>query len=328
MFHFKSKRTAFWVKFAIIFFAVILVLAGALYGYYLYLFSGMEIDPPLEPDEVGVVVQDYHSESIRNIALFGIDTNSDSMVGRSDGIIIVTLDEERKEIRLSSIERDSYVLVEGIGKTKLNHAYAKGGPALAVKTLNQNFGLDIVDYLCINFTNLEQVIDELGGINLDVSSDYLTPVNNMIAAESQSRGIEPKLIPAVGYQKLNGLQVLCMMRERKNVGGTSRRAEMHELVLTACFEAIKEKSLIDYPSIAKSLLDLVRTTLGRSDVTGVATKVVVSDYIIRRDVFPLPVDQNGYGGRMIDGVWYLTFNPDTTAKHLQEFIYQGKMYGE
>ncbi len=324
----KNKKISFWGKFGIAFLITFLVLAGALYGFYHYLFSGMEIETPLSPDEVGIEAQDYHDKNITNIALFGVDTDKNSMIGRSDGIIIVTLDRKKKEIRLSSIERDSYVVVEGYGKTKLNHAYAYGGPVLAVKTLNQNFGLDITDYLCINFTNLELVIDELGGIELDVPSEYLPAVNRMIKSESKKRGITPKLIETAGTQKLNGLQVLCMMRERKSVGGTSVRAEMHEIVLTACFEAVKEQRLTEYPGIAKTLLGLVKTTLNRTDVVSVATNVVVSGYDLRRAVFPLDVDRKGYGGKMINGVWYLTFDPEGGKEHLQDFIYKGVLYGE
>jgi len=328
MYHFKSKKIGFLVKFGISFFATLLILFGFCYGYYLYIFSGMEIEDSLSPEEVGIEVQDYHSDNITNIALFGVDSDSDSMIGRSDGIIIVTLDSDKKEIRLSSIERDSYVVVEGHGKTKLNHAYAYGGPKLAVKTLNQNFGLDITDYLCINFTNLELVIDELGGIELDVPEKYIPAVNKMITKNSNERGITPKLIKKAGVQRLNGLQTLCMMRERKTVGGTSARAEMHELVLTACFESIKEQSLVDYPGIAKELLNLVKTTLSREDVVSVGTNVVVSGYEMRRAVFPLDVDKKGYGGKMIDGVWYLTFDPEGGKEHLQDYIYDGVLYGE
>ncbi len=328
MFHFKSKKIGFLVKFSVSFVATLLICAGGLYGYYLYLFSGMEIDSPLSPEEVGIEKQDYHNENITNIALFGVDSKDDSMVGRSDGIVIVTLDSEKKEIRLSSIERDSYVEVEGHGKTKLNHAYAYGGPKLAIKTLNQNFGLDITDYLCINFTNLELVIDELGGIELDVPQNYIQGVNKLITKESDKQGITPKLIRNAGVQRLNGLQTLCMMRERKSVGGTAVRAEMHEIVLTACFEALKEQSLADYPGIAKTMLNLVKTTLSREDVVSVGTNVMLSGYELRRAVFPLDVDKKGYGGKMINGVWYLTFNLEGAQEHLQDYIYEGILYEE
>lgn len=328
MFHFKSKKIGFLVKFLISFATTLVLTLGGLYGYYLYIFSGMEIDSPLKPEEVGIEVQDYHADHITNIALFGVDSKDSSMIGRSDGIVIVTLDNEKKEIRLSSIERDSYVVVEGYGKTKINHAYAYGGPVLAVKTLNQNFGLDITDYLCINFTNLELVIDELGGIDLEVPEKYIPAVNKMITASSNERGITPKLITHAGVQRLNGLQTLCMMRERKTVGGTSARAEMHELVLTACFESLKEHSLVDYPGIAKTMLNLVKTTLSREDVVSVGTNVMISGYELRRAVFPLDVDKKGYGGKMINGVWYLTFDPEGGKEHLQDYIYQGILYGE
>ncbi|MBQ7779378.1 MAG: LCP family protein [Clostridia bacterium] len=316
-------------RFIASFLITILVLGGVLWGVYAYLFSGMEQEEGLTREETGIEEQDYHHAHITNIALFGIDTTDSSMVGRSDSIVIVTIDEEMKEIRLSAVQRDTYVEIEGHGKTKLNHAYSYGGPALAVKTLNQTFGLNIEDYAVINFTNMEKVIDVLGGIQLDVSSAYRKEANIHIGQLAWERGITADLIPTTGLQTLSGMQVLGMVRARNNVGGTEARSEMHEIVLTACYEKLKKKNVLEYPAVAKELLELVKTTLSSGDVTNLGMKVVLGGYQIRQAVFPLAVDQEGgYGGKMIKGVWYLTYNEEPGNQHLRDFVYDGKLYGE
>ena len=293
------------------------------------IFEGMEQDEAIKSEELGIdKEEDYFSDDIVNIALFGVDTLDKKMVGRSDSIIIVTLDHKKNEIRMSAIQRDSYVEIDhpkrGKIKDKINHAYAYGGPKLAVKTLNQNFELDIKDYVVINFTNMEKVVDTLGGIELEVSSAYRSEANLHIRALANARKISPKLIQNTGKQELNGMQVLGMLRCRKQVGGVGVRSEMHEILLNACFEKIKTKSVTEYPGIAKELLKLVKTTLSSEDVIDLAIDALTGGYEMRQGVFPVKEDfKGGYGGKMIKGVYYLTFNEKTMPENLRKFVYEG-----
>lgn len=327
----KMKKFKFTplTRFLAAFLVTLIVVGGGAWGAYAYLFSGLDREESLTQEETGIEEQEYHYDHITNIALFGIDTTDSSMVGRSDSIVVVSIDEKRKEIRLSAIQRDTYVEIEGHGKTKLNHAYSYGGPALAVKTLNQTFGLNIEDYAVINFTNMEKLIDALDGIELEVSNAYMEEANKHIGHLAWERGIKAKLIKKTGKQNLSGMQVLGMVRARDNVGGTEARSAMHEVVLTACYEKLKKKSALEYPAIAKELMGLVKTTLSSNEVTSMATKVLLSNYELRKEVFPLAVDQEGgYGGKIIKGVWYLTYNEEPGQQHLRDFVYDGKLYGE
>ncbi len=322
----KIPRWNFWVRFGAGFLATILVLGGGFAIVYNYLFGGMDRDAALKHEEIGITQETRPvSNTLINIALFGVDsTNADMSDGRSDSIVIVTVDTENKEIRMSAVQRDAYVNIEGHGMDKINHAYAFGGPKLAVKTLNQSFGLNITDYVVINFNNMEKVINALGGIELDVSSAYRREANLVITSMGRS-----DCIPATGRQTLNGIQVLGMVRARHNVGGTEARANMHEIVLKACMEKVKTINVMQYPELIKSVMALVKTTLAVGDVSNMAMKVLADGYTIRNAVFPLAVDQpNGDGGRMIDGVWYLTFDQEKAAGHIQDFVFDGVLYGE
>lgn len=326
----KNFKLTPLTRFIAAFLCTLLVLGGGLWGLYSYVFMDMDTEKTLTKEESGIQKQEYHTKDIVNIALFGIDTTDDSMSGRSDSIIIVTLDNKKKEIRLSAVQRDTYVHIDGRkNKDKINHAFAFGGAALAVKTLNQTFGLDIQDYAVINFTNMEKVIDILGGVELEVNSAYLKEANKQIYGLAYERKITPRYIEGTGKQNLTGMQALGMLRARSNVGGTAQRSAMHEVVLNACYEKIRKKNVLEYPNIAKELLALVQTTLKSSDVTGIGMKVLVSGYKIRNAVFPLEVDQaGGYGGKMINGVWYLTYNEEPGNQHVRDFVYSGKLYGE
>lgn len=320
-FNFKKFIKTFWFKFLCSFVITLVVLGGVGAGFYGYIFGELDVEKGLGDDEIGITKQDYHVKGIENIALFGIDTTDEETGGRSDSIIIVTLDHDRKEIRLSAIERDTYVPIEGHGKDKINHAYAFGGPALAVKTLNQNFGLNIKDYAVVNFSNMVKVIDALGGVWMDVPQAYLPEVNSRLQTDHAKYNQPLELIENSGRQLLSGVQTLTIARVRKSVGGTNVRAGMHEIILEACFERLKEKNVLEYPNIAKTLLSLVQTTLKSGEVTSIAAKVVLSGYKIRDAVFPL--QQDWIGGNTINGIWYRTYNTETGNKNIRNFIYQG-----
>ena len=96
---------------------------------------------------------------------------------------------------------------------------------------------------------------------------------------------------------------------------------MHEIILEACFARLKEKNVLEYPNVAKTLLSLVKTTLDSGEVTSLATKVVLSGYKMRNAVFPLK--QDWIGGNTINGVWYRTYNTETGNENIRNFIYQG-----
>lgn len=320
-FDLKALAQTFWFKFLCSFTCTLVIVGGAFAIFYGYVFGELGVEKGLTDDETGIIHQDYHVKGIENIALFGVDTTDEEMNGRSDSIIIVTLDHDNKEIRLSAIERDTYVPIEGHGKDKINHAYAFGGPALAVKTLNQNFGLNIKDYAVVNFSNMVKVIDALGGVWMDVPQAYIPEVNTRLQTDHAKYNQPLELIESSGRQLLSGVQTLTIARVRKSVGGTSVRAGMHEIILEACFERLKEKNVLEYPNIAKTLLSLVKTTLNSGEVTSIAAKVVLSGYNIRDAVFPLK--QDWVGGNTINGIWYRTYNAETGNENIRNFIYQG-----
>ena len=311
----------FLFKFLCAFLITLLVIGGAGAGFYGYIFGALDVADQLTEEEMGIENQDYHAKGIENIALFGLDTTDKESGGRSDSIIVVTLDHDRKEIRLSAIERDTYVTIEGHGKDKINHAYAFGGPALAVKTLNQQFGLNIRDYAVVNFSNMVKVIDALDGVHMDVPKQYLWETNAIINQYNQANKTKVPTLSESGTQLVNGAQALCIARVRKSVGGTDVRAGMHEIILEACFARLKEQNVLEYPNIAKTLLSLVETTLNSGEVTSIAMKVVLSGYGLRDAVFPL--QQDWLGGNKINGIWYRTYREESGNENIRNFIYQG-----
>ena len=171
-------------------------------------------------------------KKVINIALFGVDTREiDDFSGRSDSIMILSVNKRDNTIRLVSVMRDSLVPIEKNGGTtynKINTAYASGGPALAVKTLNTLYGLDIKDYATVNFYGMADIIDALGGIEVEITKDELTAklgINAMINEQCIYLKLNPKdyFVYKTGVQKLNGVQAVAYARIRhaKNSFGSN-----------------------------------------------------------------------------------------------------------
>lgn len=263
--------------------------------------------------------KDLYKDSIINVALFGVDSREHNDIGRSDAIIIATVDTKHNKIKLTSLMRDSYVDVEGHGKTKLTHAYAYGGPTLALKTINQNFGLNIKDYVTVNFDNLAKIIDDIGGVPITIKSYEVNEVNKYVQSVAQIAGTEYKPVHE-GEQVLDGTQAVGYARVRYVGDGDYERTQRQRNVLDGIIKKLSKLSVSEYPSTVSKLMQYVETNLTPSKVVSLATSVA-STGIPPVENMRFPLD--GYcKGDMIKGVWYLTFKQPATKEQIQNYIYK------
>ena len=168
----------------IIFICCLLLSCGGLYLYAYRTIDKIEREP-LDTADLGITTDKY--SSLKNIALLGLDTREDNNVGRSDAVVILTVDKKHKKLKLTSVARDTYVAIEGRGNDKLTHAYAYGKNQLAVKTLNQNFGTEITDYVTFNFFGMSRVIDYIGGVTIDVTEKERVEMNEYLSRNARPR---------------------------------------------------------------------------------------------------------------------------------------------
>ncbi|WP_291569549.1 LCP family protein [Clostridium sp. UBA4548] len=265
-----------------------------------------KVDLPKEDLGIDKEVQaKIEDKKITNIVLFGIDQVGDNP-GRSDSIIIATFDETHNKLKLTSIMRDSYVNIPGRGYDKINHAYAFGRAPLAIKTINQNFGLNIDNYAKINFDNMEHLIDAIGGVKMEIK-DFEIP------------GVSSVGITKAGVYNLNGKQALAYSRIRK-VDGDSERTERQRNVLTAMFNKLSSIGPTELPSVMNKLLPYVETSLGNGDIINLGLKVLKSGIKnIEQERFPL---ENLSKGEKINGIYYLTFDEKSTKDQIYKYIFE------
>ena len=302
----RRSKVVLWILGVII--SILLVTIGGIYSYGNHLFNKIE---KIEIDKSDVGIKDEveeklsaYSDSVINIALFGIDAE-DGGVGRSDSIIIATIDTTHKKLKLTSIMRDSYVTIEGHGDDKINHAYAFGGPQLAIKTLNENFDLNIDDFVAVNFTTLPKIIDMLGGVTIDITSEEVSHIPG---------------IDTAGTYTLTGEQALAYSRIRYASGGDYVRTDRQRTVLSKVFEKILCINVTQYPSLLSEILPMVQTNLDYSEILNLGNEVLkMGVTTLEQERFP----RDGYcEGKMIDKIYYLTFDKENTVQQLHDYIFE------
>ena len=180
------------------------------------------LDADYNRDDTGInkEINDDILDDYTNIALFGLDSRFGELGQgvRSDSIIIVSINEKTKEVRLCSVYRDNWLrIVKPDGTTeygKVNSAYAFGGPEAAVKTLNQNFDLNIKDYAAVNFYGISKIIDMVGGIDVSITSTEMYWINQYLTETRKVTGLDAPDVTSYGAVHLSGLQATAFCRIR------------------------------------------------------------------------------------------------------------------
>lgn len=240
----------------------------------------------MDIDKENLEISSEAEESLseyRNIALFGIDTRSDSYTtSRSDCIIIVSINEKTKEVKLMSVYRDSYLDITGRGLDKVTHAYAYGGAEKSISTLNRNLDLNIKEFVTVNFEAAKKIVDAVDGIKMTVTDAEATQISGI------SKG---------GTYTLTGNQALEYARIRHTDNDYKRTERMRD-VLTAVFNKVKTMSVGRLNKLADEILPLVYTNIKSNEIFELIPDAV--SYKISGSVgWPYKVK-----GTTINKIWY------------------------
>ena len=205
----------------------------------------------------------FAMEGYTNIALFGLDNrgSGDYDTGNSDAILIASINNENKEIRLVSVYRDTYLSV-GDGKYyKCNSAYERGGAKQAVQMLNSNLDLDIKDYVSVDWGALVETIDDLGGIDIEVTDEEVDKINEYTVEIVMMTGKETTPLTESGLVHLDGTQATSYARIRKLAGDDYMRTARQRIVLQAMLEKAQKADIGTLNKVCNDVVDDISTTL-------------------------------------------------------------------
>lgn len=323
----KKRKIILGIVLAILFLIILVVLVGGIYAWSkLSNVASEEIDKDdlavnenLYDDVKNKVENEISEEEFKdvvNFVLFGVDTKDidgfDS--GRSDTIIIASINPMKKSLKLISIPRDTYVNVPGYGKTKINHAYAYGKEQLSIKTINSNFGLNLTEYATIDFSGLINIIDEVGGINLTISDEEMNFINNSI-------NVKKKLTHS-GNVLLNGEQALVHSRNR-TVGNDFTRASRQRDVIEALINKIATLDIDKILDLSDTFLKEVRTNINITKYIGLLTSVVSNKNEYLNNITSVQIPSTEYAsGQMIDGIYYFVSDLEKAKSEMYKYIYE------
>ncbi|MEG0457730.1 MAG: LCP family protein [Oscillospiraceae bacterium] len=261
------------------------------------------------------------STAITNIALFGVDRREKNTNGRSDAIMILSIDRLHNKIKISSIMRDSYVAIEGHGKDKICHAYVYGGAKLAVKTINQNFGLDITEYATVNFAEMAEIIDAVGGIEIEVSEAERKDANLHMVDQVAISGKPLDEIKKAGLQTLSGMQAVAFARIR-NVGNSDfERTDRQREVMEKLFEKALKMPVTNYPNFANKILPITETSLDLGEIIGLSSLFLRSGVAFEQSRIPNNKDLINGGSLYVNGTSYLNYDLKQSSQRLKAFVY-------
>lgn len=286
---------------------ILVLILGSIFWYVNDKLSKMQ---KVDIDENNLNVSAQAKEQLadyRNIAIFGIDSREDtySKGNRSDCIIIASINNKTKEVKLVSVYRDTYVQIEGHGLDKITHAYSYGEAPLAIKTLNTNLDLNIKEFVTVNFDAVKEIIDDIGGIQMNITSEEAPHISGITKA---------------GTYNLTGEQALAYARIRYATGGDYKRTERMRDVLTAVANKVKTFNISQLNTLVDQVLPRVYTNITASDIFALlpsATSFKITESI------GWPYETKG---KTMDRWYGIPITLESNVTRLQQEVFENKNY--
>ena len=265
--------------------------------------SGDEIDWGTSPDHsIG------KEKEIINILLIGQDTRGAAR-GRSDSMILCTINTAKKSITLTSFLRDLYVQIPGYADNRINAAYALGGPDLLNATLEKNFGIHVDGNVEVDFNQFTKIIDLIGGVEMELTGSEAGYIN-MVA--------EGNYVTS-GTNLLDGKLALIYARNRHDIDGDFSRTNRQRKLLTAVFEKYKTAKLTTQLSLLEEILPMITTNLTKGEIVDYATDVLPLLTGSEINTLHIPTD-DGYSNAVINGMMVLVPDLEVNNQAIRDML--------
>lgn len=242
-----------------------------------------------------------------NILLIGQDRRESDAVARADSILLCSFHRSDGSLTLTSFLRDLYLPIPGHGSDRINAAYAYGGSSLLKKTLTSNFDIPIDGCLEVDFSQFAQIIDTLGGVELQLRQDEAEVINRETGSSL-----------AEGTHLLNGEQTLAYSRIRKlDSDGDFSRTERQRKVVSALVSAYRDADLPTLMKLLKQLLPMISTDMTESRLLLLALEVfpMLPGLELSSQSIPAP---GTYTDKTINGMAVLAADMEAARALLQE----------
>lgn len=259
-------------------------------------------------------------DNVLNILLIGCDARSKTGRGRSDSMILLSINKNTKKVIMTSFLRDTWVNIPGVGNQRLNAAYFFGGPKLLIKTMESNFHIRIDKYVRVNFYSFIDTVDAIDGVDIDVTEEELEYLNDYVKHENKLLGNNENdnLVKKTGKQTLNGIQALAYARIRY-VGTDFARTQRQRTVMNEIFRKAKKLSLTEMNDFLEKVLPNVTTNLEKGQIFSLILNA--SDYLSYERTDQSIPNLGSFKNMVIDGMMVLGIDFEKYNAELKESIY-------
>lgn len=279
-----------------------------------------KLDEELEGNKDGDLMS---SEDVTNILLIGNDSREKNVLGRSDSMIILSINEKSKKIVLTSIMRDCYVSIPGHGNTRINAAYAFGGPDLLIETIEENFKIKIDSYVGINFEAFVYAVDTIGGVTIEVKPEEVSFLNDNLHVYNQDHGmpLNDEEVRSSGMLTLTGKQAISFARIRHVGNSDYERTERQRRILEELIVEAKGSSVSELNRLLKAILPEVTTDISESDMIDLMTDYATTYKNYKIESCRVPVDDS-ITNLVINGADVLGIDFEQNIDYLKENIFE------
>lgn len=326
-----KKRRRRRILFGIEIFILLILIAGV----FIYAKLGKMNFTSLDFSKIGVnsgVSNNKVMKGYTTIGLVGLDNRSNKLKsGNSDTMIIASINNDTKKVKLVSVYRDTYLRIgedsEGNGQySKANAAYAKGGAEQFLNMLNTNLDLNVTDFVSVDFQAVAEAVELLGGIDVELKEEEVVHLNNYCVETSKVTGMDyTPLKKTAGVHHLNGVQTVAYARIRYTAGNDFRRAARQREVIYKIVEKAKNADVATLSKILDKVFPNIYTSFSKAEILQMGMSMLSYDI---EDQTGFPFDHL-YGQRVKDAVGIDVVLPVTLESNvikLHEFLYPEDSY--
>lgn len=315
----------------------IIVLVVLMGGLFVYAKLGKLNHETINEEELDVnesVTENQVMKGYTTIALVGIDSRDDKLKSdwNSDTIIIASINNDTKKVKLVSVYRDTYLCLgededENNSYGLANSAYCTGGAKKMINMLNKNLDMNISDFVTVNFQAVAETVELLGGIDVEMKKEEVVHLNNYCVETSEVTGMDYTPLEEIeGVHHLNGVQAVAYARIRKTSGNDFRRAARQREVIYRIVEKAKNSSIATLNTVLDKIFPMIYTSLTEKEILSMGMNMLSYDI---EDQTGFPFDHL-YGDTVkeaMDGVdCVLPITLESNVIKLHEFLYPEDSY--
>lgn len=271
----------------------------------------------------------YSENNIKNIMIFGEDNHKEGEYGRSDSMILFSIDNKNHELKQTSFMRDLYLPIPDYGYEKLNASYSLGGPELAIKTIEYNFNIKIDDYIIIDFSSFTEIIDAFGGIDLELTAEEIDYINwqcwkNHQVETRNELNIDSYLFSqdeqSTALVHLNGRQALWYARDRDSAGSDFDRTQRQRIVIDTMLTKVKSGNIFGLINAGYAVSPYITTNMQPFSLISSALELAKALNYQRKE-YQTPSNDNYYDEWTDSGLALGIYNTDLEKERVKEFIF-------